>query len=108
MDKFGLFDLISKLSSNESTINSIAKIVENAVSNKENVANKDKSIKKENLSKPKYNSNAIQEILKRHQEISKKIDEEYKKWYSPIPLARSDIQNRWFCVICLLLQTLWM
>ena len=79
MDKFGLFDLISKLSSNESTINSIAKIVENAVSSKDNKTDKNKSVKKENLNKPKYNSNAIQEILKRHQEISKKIDEEYKK-----------------------------
>lgn len=75
MDKFGLFDVISKLSSNENAINSISNIIKNIASNDNKKTNNYKPNPSNSFS---YSPNAIQSILKRHEEISKKIDKEYK------------------------------
>ncbi len=78
MDKFGLFNSLSKLATNENALNSITKLIKTVASNNANqeISNKPKANK---VIKAHYDTKAIQDVLKRHDEISKFIDLQNKK-----------------------------
>ena len=82
MDKFGIFDVLTKLSSNNDAKNGIMNAVKDLSLNLTNAPRFTplESAKKEQSSKkPKYSHDAILQLLKRHDELSKQIDKNNKK-----------------------------
>ncbi len=78
MDKFGIFDILTKLASNEKATNGIINAVKNVSSNLKN--NENIVVKKsENSKEPKFSKSAILSVLKKHEELSKQIDKNNKK-----------------------------
>ncbi|MBO5851038.1 MAG: hypothetical protein J6R29_01750 [Clostridia bacterium] len=78
MDKFGIFDVLTKLASNKTATNGIINAVKNVsanLTNNENIAVK----KSENSKEPKFSKSAILSVLKKHEELSKQIDAKNKK-----------------------------
>ena len=77
MDKFGIFNLIEKLSPLKEALKPLTSQVENKAENSE--LSKEKveklSIKTEN----NYSHKAVCDFIKRHDEISKRIDKNLKK-----------------------------
>ena len=86
MDKFGIFDILTKLSSNKTATDGVIDAVKNISNNlktyksEDTKNNENRTIHKNDHSKkPKYSQSAILEVLKKHEELSKKIDENNKK-----------------------------
>ncbi|MBR5438613.1 MAG: hypothetical protein IKV61_00125 [Clostridia bacterium] len=86
MDKFGIFDILTKLSSNKTATDGVIDAVKNISNNLKTHKNEElksgenKTIQKnDHAKKPKYSQSAILEVLKKHEELSKKIDENNKK-----------------------------
>lgn len=88
MEKFGLFDLISKLATDKNALDAVIKTI-GAFGKKDDG---EKPALKKSVPPPlngekktggavkkKYSDAAIMEVLKRHDKISKEIDEKYKK-----------------------------
>lgn len=90
MDKFGIFDLLTKLASNKTATDGIINAVKTVSSNlNNNVSNGGKNLQENNKNtqnnvvktdhlKKKYSQYAILEVLKKHDSLSKKIDENIK------------------------------
>ena len=78
MDKFGLFDIISKLTSNETALNAITKLFSPSA-NKPNTEKEAPPTSEPKRSTASYNKGAILSIIKRHDEISKAIDKREKE-----------------------------
>ena len=83
MDKFGIFDLISKLSSTENKDNPLSKLIDGLVSPNKNQATNAPQIKKGGNAHlkdtPRYNSDAILKIIEKHDKLSKQIDKNQNK-----------------------------
>ncbi len=87
MDKFGIFDILTKLASDKTTREKIANTIK-TVSTANALTQKDKkdlpkkeqndALKLRNK-QGKYSQTVILEILKKHDKISKEIDEKTKK-----------------------------
>ncbi|MBO5713793.1 MAG: hypothetical protein J6R88_06350 [Clostridia bacterium] len=78
MDKFGLFDFISKLSTNKEAQNSISNILNKVFSSANESANKTENVSKTfNESSDVYRSpssySLYNDMMKKHDEISKNI-----------------------------------
>ena len=84
MDKFGLFDLISKLSSTENNSTPLSKLIDGLVSANKTTNDNNKIIKKGGESHlkdtpPHYKSDAILKIIEKHDKLSKEIDKNNEK-----------------------------
>ena len=78
MDKFGIFDILTKLASNEKATNGIINAVKSVSSNLKNNENTIAK-KSENSKEPKFSKSAILSVLQKHEKLSKQIDAKNKK-----------------------------
>ena len=86
MDKFGIFDILTKLTANNLATDGVIDAVKTVANNLKTTQNlsengiTNKTVQKNDHSKkPKYSHSAILQVLKKHEELSKKIDENNKK-----------------------------
>ncbi len=80
MDKFGLINLFTKIAQDKNAQNLLSSAFNSLISNKGEKIN-DNSVKTQKPyknNKPKYSQEAILNVLKRHDEISKNIDRNEK------------------------------
>ena len=83
MDKFGLFDILSKLQTNDKQNNAIKSLLDGLLNSpiakkQDNIDKKDES-PKITEPPPYFKSQAIIDVIKNHDLISKQIDKDNKK-----------------------------
>ena len=86
MDKFGIFDILTKLSTNKTATDGLCEAVKkisNSLSESQNTTpkatNEKVIVKNDHSKKPKFSQSAILQVLKKHDELSKQIDINNKK-----------------------------
>ncbi len=83
MDKFGLFDLLSKLSTTENKNNPILKLLDSFSFTTSKKPSQNLSTKKGGVNHlkatPQYKSDAILKIIENHDKLSKQIDKNNNK-----------------------------
>lgn len=81
MDKFGIFDIFTKLAQDKNVQNLLSSTINSLIS-KPTLENKTNAPTKQNappVKHNKYSEEAILKVLKRHDEISKNIDKNLEK-----------------------------
>ena len=86
MDKFGIFDILTKLSTNKTATDGLSeavkKISNSLLSSQNSALNETREkviVKNERSKKPKFSQSAILQVLKKHDELSRQIDLNNKK-----------------------------
>ena len=81
MDKFGIFDIFTKLAQDKNVQNLLSSTINTLIS-KPSLENKNNAPTKQSdqtIKRNKYSEEAILKLLKRHDEISKNIDKNLEK-----------------------------